>query len=801
MNLKSSLPHIISVGFFLIISVVYFYPVLEGKEIVQHDIAQWEGMSKEIQDFREEYNSEPLWTRSMFGGMPAYQISVLYGSNLMKYVDTVISFGLPTPLNYIFLALLGFYLLLVSLKVDFRIAIAGAIGYAFASYNIIIIMAGHNSKMHALAYVPFVIIGVLMVFRGRVLTGGILTALFLSLEIYANHLQITYYLALLIMILVIAEIVSAFRQGAVQGLVKKGLVLMIAVVLAVLPNITSLWATYEYGKYSTRGPSELSDKKVSSGLDKDYALGWSYGVKETMTLLIPDFMGGPTQTELSKNSATYKALMSNGAGAQASQFIKQVPLYWGDQPFTSGPNYNGAIIIFLFVLSLFMIRGKLKWWVISATLLFAMLSWGKNFLPLTDLFFSYFPGYNKFRAVSMILAMLSFTLPLLAFVGLMRAVELKKEDVRKDLQWSYYITGGLSLIFVIIPAISGGFVGPVDESLSGYPDWLLDAIREDRASRLQLDALRSFLLITAAAIVSYLYFISKKVDLTVFSVVLISLVLFDMWGIDKRYLSASDFSRKSTQTFQPSEADLQIMQDPELGYRVMNVSVSTFNDASTSYFHHSIGGYHGAKLKRYQELIEYQISKNNMAVLDMLNTKYFILPRQDGNGVEVQLNPGAKGAAWFVDEYQIVSDADAEMDALTDFEPGSTAIIDRRFERYIVNNLSGRDTLSDIQLVSYRANELVYESSSETEQLAVFSEIYYDKGWEAYLDGEHIPHFRVNYVLRGAIIPPGDHKIEFRFEPEVFSTGEPIAMAGSIILILASIAGVWFEWKHTKQDA
>jgi hypothetical protein len=799
MNLKGSLPHLLSVLFFLILSLAYFFPILEGKEIVQHDIAQWEGMSKEIQDFREEYGSEPLWTRSMFGGMPAYQISVLYGSNLMKYVDKAISLGLPTPVNYVFLALLGFYLLLISLRVDFRLAIAGAISFAFASYNIIIIMAGHNSKMHALAYVPFVIAGVLYVFRGRLFFGGVLTGMFLSLEIYANHLQITYYLALLILILVITEVISALRSGALQGIVKKGLVLMVAVILSVLPNITSLWATYEYGKFSTRGPSELTDKSVSSGLDKDYALGWSYGVKETMTLLIPDFMGGPTQSELSRNSATYKALVANGAGAQANQFIKQVPLYWGDQPFTSGPNYNGAIIMFLFVFSLFVAKGNLKYWIVSATLLFAMLSWGKNFLPLTDLFFNYFPAYNKFRAVSMILALLSFTLPFLAFTGLRQAMEGKSKDIKKNLQWSYYITGGVALIFVLLPSVSGGFAGPVDASLSSYPDWLLDAIREDRASGLQLDALRSFLLITAAAVVSYLYFISNKINLKVFAMSLSLLVLFDMWGVDKRYLSSDDFSKKSEQTFQPTSADQEILQDPELGYRVMNVSVSTFNDASTSYFHHSVGGYHGAKLKRYQELIEYQISKNNMAVLDMLNTKYFILPRQDGNGLEVQVNPGALGAAWFVDEYKFVKDADEEILALTDFEPATMAIIDKRFEGMIDKKFSNRDTLADIQLVSYKPNELVYEVTSATEQLAVFSEIYYDRGWHAYLDGVPLRHFRVNYVLRGAVVPSGEHMIEFRFEPEVFSTGEPIALGGSIILILVFTAGVFIELKHSKE--
>ncbi len=802
MDLKRLYPHIIAIVIFLAVSLLYFFPVIEGKQIVQHDIAQWEGMSKEIQDFRNEFHEEPLWTRSMFGGMPAYQISVIYGANLLQYVNSALTLGLPTPVNFIFLALLGFYILFSTLKIDFRIAIAGAFAFAFSSYNMIIIMAGHNSKMHAIALIPFVLTGILLCLRGRYLLGTVLTALFLGLEIYANHLQITYYLAMLIGILMLTELGFAIKEKSIPEFVKKSTFLLIAVIFAILPNITSLWATYEYGKYSTRGPSELTEKMESTGLDKDYALGWSYGVKESLTLLIPNFMGGPTQTELSKNSNTYKALVANGAGAQANQFIKQVPLYWGDQPFTSGPNYAGSIVIFLFVLSLFVLKGKWKWWIVISSVLFLMLSWGKNFLPLTDLFFYNFPGYNKFRAVSMILSMMAFTLPFLGILGLSKIRDLNPKEIKQGILYSFYITGGFTLLVAIFPVLSGGFSGIVDENLSGYPSWLLEAIKSDRSDVLRMDAFRSFAFIAISFGLLYYHFVKNKLSTSIVFPVLALFILIDLWSVDKRYLGEDEFkSKKGTQVFQPSEVDQRIMSDPELGYRVMNAAVSTFNDASTSYFHNSIGGYHGAKLKRYQELIEYQISKNNMSVLDMLNTKYFILPKQDGAGVELQINPGACGPAWFVKEIKYVDNADQELEALTDFTPLQTAIIDSRFKSDIQIKSLVFDTTASIKLVEYKPNYLKYESVGLSDQMAVFSEIYYEKGWNAYIDGSSVGHFRVDYVLRGMVVPSGRHIIEYKFEPKVFATGEKISLTGSLIVILFTVFAVFSVAKTQIADA
>lgn len=792
-DFKKILPHLMVILFFIAICAVYFSPVLQGKELKQHDIEQWEGMAKEIKDFREKFDDEPLWTRSMFGGMPAYQISVLYPANLMKHVDKALNLWLPTPISFIFLSLTGFYLLLLSLKIDFRLAVAGAIGYAFSSYNFIIIMAGHNSKMHAIALVPLVVAGVMMVFNKKYLLGGAITAVALSLEIYANHLQITYYLAIALVILGLIELYKTVRESAWSHFIRSSGVLLLAVVLAVLPNITSLWATYEYGKDTTRGPSELTEKKVSTGLDIDYAFAWSYGISETMTLLIPNFMGGPSVSDVGKNSATYKALVDNGAGSQANQFVKQAPLYWGEQSFTAGPVYMGAIVIFLFVLGIIMVRNEYKWWLVSVTVLFIMLSWGKHFLALNEWFFHFVPGYNKFRTVSMILALCTLTMVLLGMLGLQKFFDKSSDFAvrKKALKLAFYIVGGICLLFAVAPGLFFDFSSPADESMKQY-DWLIEALRSDRANALRTDAFRSFAFIALAFGLLW-YSVGEKIKFQYAALGLAALILVDMWPVNKRYLNDDNFTRAdpNKQIFTPTQANLAIMQDTEPGYRVMNTSVSTFNDASTSYFHHSIGGYHGAKLKRYQELIENQISQNNMSVLNMLNTKYFIVRGQESGQPMVQQNPGALGAAWYVREFKVVDNADQEIAALTDFDPSQTAIVDKRYMDQIEGFKISFDSSATIRLTGYQPNHLTYETNASSDQLAVLSEIYYANGWNAYLDGNLVPHFRANYVLRAMKIPAGKHTVEFKFEPKVYYIGEKIAMAGSVLLILFAVgAGV-----------
>lgn len=799
--LKRLQPHIIAILIFVALTFLYFSPMLSGKELSQHDITQWLGMSKEISDHREKTGEEALWTNAMFGGMPAYQISVLYPNNLLRYVNDLLWLWLPSPANLLFMGMLGFYLMLISLRIDFRLAIAGGIAYAFCSYFLVVIMAGHNSKAHALALFPMVIAGVLMAYRNRLWLGAAITAVALGLQIYANHLQITYYLAITIGILIICEAIEAVRRKTIPAFIKSSVVLAAAAMLSVLPNITNLWATWEYGQYSTRGESELKSKPESSGLDLEYVLSYSNGKLETMTLLIPGFSGNSSGAELGQSSATYKALQQNAGDQQARQFIKQVPLYWGKLFSTQGAVYNGALIIFLFVLSLFLLRGPVKWWIITATALFIMLSWGKNFMALTEFFFNHFPAYNKFRAVSMMLVVASFCIPLGAILGVNEFVRghLTKDKLLGYLKKALYITGGICLFFVIMPGLVCDFIGPSDEQFAQY-DWLLTAIREDRETLVRTDALRSlFFILLGYGILWAL--LKDKLKISMAFSLLAAVILIDLWMVDKRFLNNDDFLSKSAakEPFQETAADLQIRQDQSY-YRVMNTTVSTFNDAVTSYFHKSVGGYHGAKLERYQELIENHIAVGNIRVLNMLNTKYFIVRNPQDNSPLVQVNPDALGNAWFVQDWKIVPDADAEIKALDSLNTATTAVIDQRYKSEVDGLESGRDSTAMIRMTSYAPNKLKYVSTSSRPGLGIFSEIYYPAGWNAYLDGNAVPHIRVNYVLRGMKIPAGNHEIEFRFEPEVYYTGEKIALAGSIAVLALFGFATYREVRGRKKE-
>jgi len=787
-NSKKFLPHLIAVGVFAVLSYLFFSPVLEGRVLQMQDMTQYKGSAREVDEYRAKTGIDALWTGAMFSGMPAYQISTVSNTDFMTFFFNFLRTVFPEPAYLLFLALLSFYVLMRTLKLDYRLSIAGAIAYAFSSYFFIIISAGHITQAMAIASAPFALAGVLKVFQGDLIGGGLLTIFGLWLEIYCNHLQITYYVALIIFLLIIVEFIEAVRKKTFPVFLKSIAVLAITAFIAIIPSITSLWSTYEYGKYTTRGPSELTEKKVSKGLDKDYAFGWSTGIGETMTLLIPRFMGGASDEDIGTNSSTYKALKDNGAAEQAKGFVKQAPTYWGDQPFTAGPTYAGAISVFLFVLAMFFVRGPIKWWLVASTILVIVISWGKNFTAVTDLLFFYLPGFNKFRSVMMALTLTSLTFALLGFLGLGNFLNPPKNEEKqysKKLVRAFSIVGGLCLLFALIPGIAGNFIGPVDEQLKQYPDWLIQAIRDDRASLLRSDAFRSFLWITATAALLWFY-LKRKVKEQYLYVGLCLLLLLDLWPVNKRYLNNDNFVSKSKHeaTFTPSPADEQILQDKELGYRVMNASLSTFNDATTSYYHRSIGGYHGAKLKRYQELIEYQISKNNISVLNMLNTKYIIVRNKKTNELQAERNPDALGAAWFVKEYKMVPNADSEINALSNFNPALTAIVDKRFE----NDLSGfrptSDSTATIKITSYAPNDLIYETKSSVKQLAVFSEIYYDKGWNAYVDGKLTSHFRTDYVLRAMVVPEGNHKIEFKFEPQNYYVTQKVSLAGSVFIVL-----------------
>ncbi len=815
-SFKKAAPYLAAILFFIVITFIFFSPLLEGKRIFQSDIMQFQGMSKEIADYRASTGKEPLWTNSMFGGMPAYQISTNYSSNLVGYLDKILTLGLPHPANLLFLYFIGFFFLLLVMKVDPWLAIAGAIGFAFSSFFMIIIDVGHNSQAHAIGYIAPVLAGFILIFRKKYILGGLLSAVFLSLELKANHPQITYYLVMIAVLYGISEFIQAIRLKTFKSYFISIGIIIIAACFALATNITSLWATYEYGNYTIRGKSELTTNKGNrtSGLDKDYATQWSYGVGETMTLLIPNFYGG-TDQKLDINSNTAKALRANNVPEEnVRQFVDQhLPMYWGSQPFTSGPVYVGAIIFFLFILGLLIVKGPLKWWLLAAAILSVCLSWGHNFMALTDFFFSYVPGYNKFRSVTMILVIAEFAMPFLGLLALKEFFETKLDpkQLRKKLFIAAGIVSGVALIFALIPGAFLDFTSSADAARakqSGLPDWLMQGIRDDRQSLLQMDAWRSLVLILLTGIVMY-FSLLKKLKKQYAYLIIAALILIDMYPIAKRYLNDESFrpSSEIATPYQPTSADEQILKDNSPDYRVLNLSVNTFNDASTSYFHKSIGGYHGAKLRRYQELIDEGIDKDietfahgvntdSTAVLNMLNTKYIIIP--DNNHQPVALpNLKALGNAWFVKNYELADNADAELSSLHKFNPSETAIINKKFADDLKGFNPGRDVSDVIRLDHYAPNDLLYSYRSKNTGLAVFSEIYYPKGWNAYVDSKLAPHFQTDYVLRAMILPAGEHKVEFKFEPKVYRVGEKISLVSSIILILLVIGLAFVEIKNS----
>ena len=800
---KQTIPYLSAILLFLVITLIYFSPLLEGKKIFQSDIAHFIGASKEIADYRAQTGKEPLWTNAMFSGMPAYQISAKFTGNQLGYLDKVMMLGLPHPANLVFLYFIGFFILLLVLKVDPWLAVAGSIGFAFSSFFIIIIDVGHNSQAQAIGYMAPVLAGIILAFRKKYLIGGIITAVFLSLEIKANHPQITYYLMIIALILGAMEMIQSIKDKYFVTFLRSIAIIAVACILAVLTNITSLWATYEYSSFTIRGKSELSTEKENrtSGLDKDYATQYSIGKAETMTLLIPDFYGGASDGSLSPNSAVAKILREN---SQSEEVVKQFtthpapPLYWGIQPWTS-PVYAGAIIVFLFVLGLFIVRGAMKWWLLTATIVSILLSWGHNFMPLTDFFLNYVPGYNKFRAVSMILVITEVCLPILGILALKEFFDPEKDKKRllKPLLIATSITAGICLVFAILPDLFMNFVGPKDSMYAQnyqLPEWLVQAVRDDRKNLLVMDAFRSmiFIILTAGLLMAILY---KKIKIQYAYLILIALILIDMFPVAKRFLNDKSFTSKSrvVNPYEPSTADQRILQDTTPDFRVLNLTVDLFNDASTSYFHKSVGGYHGAKLRRYQEIKDYCIDQEiqqfahsmntkKTPVLNMLNTRYFIIPDTNKNPFPYK-NINALGNAWFVKEFKIVANPDAEIKALQNIEPRDMAIVDKKFENELKNYQPSRDSSDFIKLLKYYPNDLSYLTHSRSNGLAVFSEIYYPKGWNAYVDGKLIPHFRVNYVLRGMVLPAGEHQVEFKFEPQVYYTGEKISLISSISVI------------------
>jgi hypothetical protein len=817
--LKPILPHVVAVAIFLIISLVYFYPQLEGKVLHTNDGTVARSSSKEVNDFRTKYGKEALWTNSMFSGMPAYLISIKYKGNLMFQADRIIKF-IKLPAGSIFLTMVGFYVLLLFFKVDTRLAIAGAIVYGFSTYFFFILTAGHNTKAVAIAYMAPMIGSIYYTYRNSAFKGALFTTFFLTLELLANHPQITYYSFICILVFLIAEFVNATLKKDIIPFLKKSLILIIPLLLAIGMNFASLYTTYEYGKYSIRGKSELVtiDVNKTSGLDRDYVTTWSYGVDETFTLLIPNFKGGAS-IPFYRTSQTLTALKKNDKAQYANQF----QVYWGTQPGTDGPVYVGAVILFLFILGLVLIKGPVKWWLLAATIISVMLAWGKNFMPLTNLFLDYFPGYNKFRAVTMTLVIAEFCIPLLGILALRDIFNgaISKKDAMKGIKIALGISGGLSLIFLLFPGIAGSFLSP-GEQQGQLPEWLSSALVADRKNLLRVDALRSLaLILTGAGILLAFYYEKLKKDHAI--IFLAVLFLVDMWFVDKRYLNSDKFvtpavSQKATA---PTIADNLILKDPSY-YRVLNLSVSPFNDASTSLYHNSIGGYHGAKIRRYQELIDSTIIQdlmyynsvistaksiqdlqpgldrlNSNNALKMLNAKYFIIEGQ----MAPAMNNNALGNAWFTETPVMVANPNEEISMIRKIDPAKQAIIDSRFKNQITKISYPVAAGDKIELKSYQPNELIYKYSSEGDRMVMFSEIYYPAGWKAYIDGVEKDYFRANYVLRGMIVPAGNHEIKFEFKPASYYTGETISLASSVIFILLVVGYLGYSLKKkTKPE-
>ncbi|MDR1760956.1 MAG: YfhO family protein [Bacteroidales bacterium] len=807
-NFKSLIQPIAILALFFVSIMIYFSPVFfDGEKLQTHDVQQWQGMAKEMLDHNEQVKkmgagTETQWTNSMFGGMPTYLIGI-QTDNLTQDVHKLFNTNHKHPEMIAFMYFLCFFIALLLFEIPLWLCMLGALFYGFSSYFFIIIEAGHVTKSIALGYMPLVIASVVACYKNKLWLGAALFSLTLSFLLMVNHLQIAYYTMYIILAFVLFQLYDAWRTKALWlHFFKPSLFLLIAAVLAIGANAANLYMTYDYGKDSMRGKSELThdaDNKTE-GLDRDYATAWSYGIDETLDLFIPNFKGGSSNGTLSENSETYQTMKQGGVPTRNAQdFIQHAPTYWGPQSFTSGPVYVGAIVVFLFVFGLMFVRGSIKWWLASLTVLSILLAWGSNFMSLTNFFLDYVPGYNKFRTVSMILVIAQFTMPLLAIIALAQFLrdETRQDEAWKKLKIALYICGGLLLALLVSVGSLYTFSSASDAQL---PEWLVQAIQADRKAMLISDLWRTlfFVAVTFGTLALWHF---RKIKYAYLIAILAVFTYFDMWTVNKRYLNDQDFVAQRTKQldFPKTPANETILADTDPNFRVMNLTVSPFNDASTSYFHKSIGGYHGAKMKRYQELIDFHLSKMNMNVYNMLNTKYFIVENPQTRQPMAQLNPDALGNAWFIQNLHTVPNADAEIVALTNFNPATEAFVDVRFASQLTDSVFTVDSTAAITLTNYAPNDITYTSHNAQAGIGVFSEIYYDKGWNAYVDGKLVPHFRVNYVLRALAIPAGTHTIEFKFEPQSYVISNRISFIASLLLVLSVAAVVFFEirkyWK------
>ena len=835
--MKKLLPDLIAILAFIILSFAYFFPAdIEGRILFQHDSVAGVGAGQESKEYRDRTGERTRWTNAIFGGMPTYQMSPSYDSTkVLSWVEKVYRLYLPDYVVLTFIMMLGFYILLRAFGISVWLAGLGGVIWAFSSYFFILIPAGHIWKFVTLAYIPPTIAGVVLAYRKKYLLGGIVTALFIALQIQSNHIQMSYYFMFVILFIVGAYFEDAYKKKELPHFFKASAVLTLAAVVGVCINISNLYHTYEYSKETMRGKSELKQEgpaanQTSSGLDRDYITNWSYGIGETLTLLVPNVKGGSSSATLSQNEAAMAK-----ANPMYGNIYSQFPQYFGDQPWTAGPVYVGAFVMFLFILGCFIVKGPLKWALLGATIFSILLSWGKNFMGLTDFFIDYIPMYNKFRAVSSILVIAEFTIPLLAVFALKEIFSkpeiLKLKENRTGVIVTLVLTAGVTLILAVAPGVFfSGFITTQEMAAlqQGLPAEHLTPVvtnlTEMREAIIASDAWRSFFIIIVGCFLLFLYQ-QKKLKATFALAGIALLCLIDMWTVNKRYLHDDLFVPKSKQAeaFVKTQADEIILQDTTLDYRVLNFvgfPGNTFNENNTAYWHKSVGGYHAAKLRRYQEMIDHHIVPEMQAtyqavataggemdsvdaskfrVLNMLNTKYFIFPAgQQGQPVPVE-NPYAYGNAWFVDKVQYVNNANEEIDALNDILPTETAIVDAKFKEQLKGVTEGyKDSLSTVRLTSYEPNRLIYKTSSPKDGVVVFSEIYYP-GWQATIDGQPVDIARADYILRAMNVPGGEHTIEMWFDPQSIHVTESITYAALALLLIGVMVLLWMERRKVTE--
>ena len=826
---KKFLPDVVVIAVFAIISFAYFFvPITQGKILYQHDASAGVGAAQEMTEYQNRTGETTRWTNSIFGGMPTYQMSPSYQStDGLSQVMNAYHLWLPDNVWFLFAYLLGFYILLRAFDFRQSLAALGSVMWAFSSYFLIIIAAGHLWKVMALAYLPPMIAGVVLAYRGRYLSGFIVTALFTAFEIKANHVQMTYYYLFIILFMVIGYLVKSIREKQLAIFLKATGVLAAAALIGIAINLSSLYHTWQYQKESMRGKSELVKKdaanQTSSGLDRDYITQWSYGIDETLTLLVPDAKGGAS-VPLSKN-ATAMAKADPQIQSMIPQLYDAFPQYFGTQPGTSGPVYVGAFVLFLFILGLFIVKGPMKWALLAATVLSILLAWGHNFMGFTNFFLDYIPMYAKFRTVASILVIAEFTIPLLAALALKKIVD-EPDVLSKQMKFAYIslaLTAGVAALIALFPDMMGPFVSEQERQMvgsiqgmdGGTAHTILANISDMRAAMVSSDAWRSVIIILIGFALLFAYKL-KKLRADYMIAALLVLCLVDMWQVDKRYLNDEMFVPKSERDMpqQPTATDIEINKDKSLDYRVLNFASNTFNENETSYFHKSIGGYHPAKLRRYQEMIDAYIAPEmqkamqaiaakggNMQqvdgvklfpVLNMLNTKYFIFPLQGGATIPLK-NIYAQGNGWFVDKIDYVADANAEYAEVGKIDVRHEAVADKQFEA-VLGQAKANDSTATVKLDKYEPNNLQYTVNSKNGGIVVFSEIYYP-GWKATVDGQSVELGRVNYILRAVNVKPGKHIVVLDFHPTSISTTETIAYISIVILLLAIAGAGYMEWK------